>query len=103
MAMKYISEHDSPEDPGGLIKQALDMGPDFPGPAEDLLLAWMLRLGDGQDAAGAAGRLVERYGLAAGPPTEGAHGKLVGLLHQTARCAPAHVPARRRGGRCRDQ
>ncbi len=103
MAMKYISEYDSPEDPGGLIKQALDMGPDFPGPAEDLLLAWMLRLGEGQDAAAAAGRLVERYGLAAGPLPEGGHGKLIGLLHQTARCAPAHVPARRRGSWRREQ
>ena len=99
MAFKYTSEHDSPEDPGGLIKQALDMGPDFPGPAEDILLAWMLRLGDGQDAAAAARRLVERYGLAANPQPDGAHGKLVGLLQQTARCAPAHIPARRRGRR----
>ena len=33
-----------PEDPVGLIGQALAMGSDFPGPAEDVLLSWMMKL-----------------------------------------------------------
>lgn len=97
MAVKYLSEHDTPDDPGGLIRQALDMGPEFPGPAEDVLLAWMLRLGEGRDAATAARRLIDSYGIAAGSAGEGPLGRLIRLLHQTAHCAPAQVPARRRG------
>ena len=100
MAIKYLSEHDTPDDPGGLIRQALDMGPGFPGPAEDVLLAWMLRLGEGRDAATAARRLIDGYGIAGGSAVEGPLGKLISLLHQTAHCAPAHIPARR-GGRAR--
>ena len=32
------------EDPVGLIGQALAMGAEFPGPAEDVLLSWILKL-----------------------------------------------------------
>ncbi|MDH3472811.1 MAG: hypothetical protein OEM59_03880 [Rhodospirillales bacterium] len=101
MAIKYVSEHDSPDDPGGLIKQALDMGPEFPGPAEDILLAWMLRLGADHDAVAAAGRLIETYGIAEGPVPADATGKLVELLRQTAQCPPERLGdelRRRRGG-----
>jgi len=84
MAIKYDSAHDSPDDPGGLIRQVLDMGPEFPGPARDILLAWMLRLGDDQDPAEAAGRLIERYGIAEGPAPDGACGRVIELLRQAA-------------------
>ena len=102
MVIKYVSKHDSPDtpdDPGGLIKEVLDMGPAFPGPAQDILLAWLLRLGDEHDAAAAAGRLIEAYGLAEGPPPEGACGELVALLQQTAGSPQEHLSGhRRRGG-----
>ena len=42
MATKYLSPHHSPDDPGGVIREVLLMGPEFPGPAEDAMLAWEL-------------------------------------------------------------
>jgi hypothetical protein len=32
MATKYLSPHHSPDDPGGVIREVLLMGPEFPGP-----------------------------------------------------------------------
>src|SRR3546814_4207546 len=39
LMVRYLSEHDSPDDPGGLIREVLQMGAEFPGPAEDVVLA----------------------------------------------------------------
>jgi hypothetical protein len=91
MAIKYLSEHDTPEDPGGLVRQVLDMGPEFPGPARDILLAWILRLGGSCDPAEAAGRLLAAYGIAEGPAPEDATGELVELLRETARYSHEHL------------
>lgn len=104
MAVKYLSEHHSPDDPGGLIKEVLEMGAAFPGPAEDIVLAWMLRLADDQDPAAVAGRLLEAYGIAAGPLPEGACGKVVDILRQTAAFGSERLQShlskpKRRGGR----
>jgi hypothetical protein len=33
-----------PEDPNSLIRQVLEMGEEFPGPAGDVLLSWLLDL-----------------------------------------------------------
>lgn len=96
MTIRYLSEHDSPDDPGGLIREALGMGDDFTGPAEDLVLAWVLRLGEGRDPAEAAQRLIADYQLDAEPQPGGACGRLVGLLRETA-----EFPAARRGHICR--
>lgn len=103
MAIRYLSEHDSPDDPGGLIREVLLLGEDFPGPAEDVVLAWILRLGEDRDPAGAAQRLVADYRLDENPQPRGACGKLIEMLKETAAypasrmtrhmCAP-----RRRGG-----
>ena len=101
MAIKYDSAHHSPEDPGGLVKQALDMGAEFPGPAEDILLAWMLRLGGEGAAPAAAARLLVAYGIAEGPPPPGPVGRLVALLRETA-ASPLCAP-RRRGGAARNR
>jgi len=54
MAIRYLYEHYSPDDPGGLIREVLQMGEDFPGPAEDVILAWILRPGQDRDPAEAA-------------------------------------------------
>ncbi len=101
MATKYLSPHHSPDDPGGVIREVLLMGPEFPGPAGDVILAWTLRLGVDRDPADAAKRLLATYELAEGPLPEGACGKLVDLLRQAAssRDLAANRPVRRRGRR----
>lgn len=96
MAVRYVSGHHAPDDPGGLIAEALALGADFPGPAEDLLLAWSLRLADDLPAQEAAKQLIERLGLANATPA-GAAGRLVELLRQTA-AADGTKSGRRRGG-----
>jgi hypothetical protein len=103
MTIRYLSEHDSPDDPGGLIREALNLGSDFPGPAEDVVLAWILRLGDERDPAEAAGRLIADYGLAEAVPEGAACRRLVEMLKETAdfpaqRMTRHLCQPRRRGG-----
>ena len=49
-----VSANCKPEDPQGLIRQVLAMGEEFPGPAGDVLLSWLLDLKDRADPAKAA-------------------------------------------------
>lgn len=99
--VQYLSSHHSADDPGGLIGQALEMGETFPGPAEDLLLSWSLRL---DDPATAARNLIAHHALQKPiDPEQDAqqlppHQRLVALLHETARSGQTGA-ARRRGGR----
>ena len=86
-----------PEDPVGLIGQALAMGADFPGPAEDVLLSWMLKLDAAVDPIAAAAALIRHYGVADGDLPPGESGKLIRLLRETAACTPGAVG--RRSGR----
>lgn len=51
----------NPLDPKSLLEQAFDMEDEFPGPAEDLLLSWLLSLGVDQPPAAAAAALLPRY------------------------------------------
>ena len=91
-----------PDDPQGLIRQVLAMGAEFPGPAGDVLLSWLLELKDRQDPAKAAARLIERHGLSGPPFPPGPLGELIRLLHETARYSPEQLSdmgGRRRGGR----
>lgn len=104
MTITYTSKHHSDDDPGGVIGEVLAMGPEFAGPAEDVLLGWTLRLADGVDPAAAARRLLARHGLQDRPAPEGACGDLIRLLRETAnfsraRMDPHMCKARRRGGR----
>jgi len=102
MATKYLSPHHSADDPGGVIREVLLMGPEFPGPAEDVMLAWTLRLGADQDACEAAKRLLAAYHLAEGPLPDDACGRLVDLLRQAASNAGQGTGRLvRRGGRRR--
>ena len=98
MAIKHVSKHHSPDDPGGLIREALDMGADFPGPAEDLILAWMLGLGVDRDPAHAARRLIDSYALADTPPPQDESGRIIEMLRQTAQ-----FPKERLSGQLRDR
>lgn len=90
------------EDPKRLIEQAFEMGAEFPGPAEDLLLSWMLSLPVDADAPAIAAILAARY-----RPQLDALGeigarhpilRLHTLLVQTA-AAGASAGRGRRGGR----
>ena len=74
------------------------MGADFPGPAEDIILAWMLGLGADRDPAQAARRLIETYGLAEAPLPSDATGRIVEMLRQTA-----EFPKERLAGQPRDR
>ena len=76
------------EDPVGLIGQVLAMGAEFPGPAEDVLLSWMLKLDAAVDPVAAAATLIRHYGVADGPLPGGEVGKLIRLLRETASCPP---------------
>ena len=101
MAVRYLSPHHSPDDPGGVIKEVLLMGPEFPGPAEDVILSWTIRLAADQDASEAAARLLEAYEIAEGPLPEGACGRVVALLREAATGKSASSAPRRRSGRRR--
>ena len=106
MAIKYLSKHHSEDDPGGMIREVLNMGATFPGPAEDILLAWTLKLGATADPAVHAGRLLQAYEIAEGPVPDDPRGRLIALLRETANFSQAklqppakrgaHRPSRRR-------
>jgi hypothetical protein len=91
-----------PDDPNGLIGQVLAMGDEFPGPAGDVLLSWLLALKEQADPAAAAARLIERHGLSGPPFPPGPLGEFIGMLHETARYSPERLNdlgSERRGGR----
>ncbi|WP_119302985.1 hypothetical protein [Dongia deserti] len=86
-------------DPKRLIEQAFAMGAEFPGPAEDLLLSWMLSLPADANAPAIAAVLAERH-RAQVADLEDRHPvrRLLTLLEQTATAGAAR-PQGRRGGR----
>lgn len=96
MTIRYHGVYDSPEDPQGIIKMSLEMGAEFPGPAEDVLLAWTLRLGEDADVPAAARKLIADYGVAEMPAGNEQHARLIELLKETAK--GREIQARRRGG-----
>ena len=110
MPITYTSKFHSDDDPGGVLGEILTMGEAFPGPAEDALLGWTLRLADDVDPADAARRILARHHFDTGDAPDGACGELVRLLREAATFArgrlqthlcrpePAHR-SRRRGGR----
>jgi hypothetical protein len=89
-------------DPKRLIEQAFEMGAEFPGPAEDLLLSWMLSLPAGVDAPAIAALLAERH-RAAVANLDGKHPvrRLLTLLEQTAAAGAARAQGRKGGRRGR--
>ena len=91
-----------PEDPNRLIRQVLEMGEEFPGPANDVLLSWLIELKDRIDPAEAARRLIERHNLPGPPFATTPRGKLIRLIHETASYSAERLEemgGRRRGGR----
>jgi len=84
------------DDPKSLISEAFAMGPEFPGPAEDLLLSWMLSLDGAADPRAAALRLIARHAPDNASFDNPHIHRLADLLRQTAASDPAA-----RGGRGR--
>ena len=99
--VKYTSKHHSAEDPGGLIYEVLQAGDDYTGPAEDIILSWMLRLHDGQDPAATARHLLEAYGCNGGALPGGSAGRLIQLLRETAAASQERLTKRSRRRRRR--
>jgi len=98
-----MSDPDSKQhDPKRLIEQAFDMGAEFPGPAEDLLLSWMLSLPAEADVPAIATLLAERHraGVADFAVTHPVR-RLLTLLEQTAAAGTARSQGRRGGRRSR--
>ena len=92
----------NPLDPKSLLEQAFDMGEEFPGPAEDLLLSWLLSLGADQPPAEAAAALLPRYTeRMAGKSDALPIMKLHKLLEQVAVSPPATARRGRLSGRTR--
>lgn len=91
------------QDPKRVLEQAFEMGVEFPGPAEDLLLSWVLSLPVDADAPGIAAVLAARYrpGVEAIAGINARHPiyRLLTLLEQTAAASSARLG--RRGGRRR--
>lgn len=80
----------NPLDPMAILKQAFEMGDQFPGPAEDLLLSWLLSLGGDQNPAAAAATLLPLYAESvAGKPELQPIAKLHRLLAEVAASPPA--------------
>ncbi len=98
--VRYLSKHHSPEDPGGLIREVLQAGGDYTGPAEDVILSWMLRLDDGQDPAAVARHLLAAYGCEEGAPPGGSAGRVIQLLRETAEASAERPTKRSRRRRC---
>ena len=91
-----------PLDPKSLLEQAFEMGEEFPGPAEDLLLSWLLSLASDQPPAEAAKMLLPRYtGTLAGKSDTLPVVKLHRLLEQVALSPPATAKRGRLSGRTR--
>ena len=90
-------------DPKRLIEQAFEMGAEFPGPAEDLLLSWILSLPAEADAPAIAALLAERH-RAGVAHLEDKHPvrRLLTLLEQTAAAGAARAQGRKGGRKGRE-
>ena len=92
----------NPLDPKSLLEQAFEMGEEFPGPAEDLLLSWLLSLGTDQAPDAAAKTLLPRYAAQLeGKSDSLAIVRLHRLLEQVAISPPAAPKRGRLSGRTR--
>jgi hypothetical protein len=92
----------NPLDPKSILEQAFDMDEEFPGPAEDLLLSWLLSLGSEQMPAEAATALLPRYSARVEGKSDSLPiVKLHQLLEQVAISPPAPARRGRLSGRTR--
>lgn len=88
-------------DPVNLMHQIFEEAGAFVGPAQDVLLSWLIKLPQGMDPSVAAGTILDTTVAACtDTPSEEAQ-KLIGLLHQVREHGniDAGRGGRRRGGR----
>ena len=92
----------NPLDPKSLLEQAFEMDEEFPGPAEDLLLSWLLSLGADQAPDAAATTLLPRYASRVEGKSDALPiVRLHRLLEQVAISPPAAPKRGRLSGRTR--
>ena len=84
MAIKYVGRYHSEDDPGGLIREVVELGDEFPGPSPDIIFSWLLRIPDGQDPAEVAKRVLKEYGLAEGEVPDNYAGEVIKLLREVS-------------------
>jgi hypothetical protein len=97
-----MNSSSNPLDPKSILQQAFEMDEEFPGPAEDLLLSWLLSLGTDQPPAIAAATLLPRYSSQLSGKSEALPiVKLHKLLEQVALSPPAPARRGRLSGRTR--
>lgn len=73
-----------PHDPNLLIRQVIEMGAEFTGPAEDIIFSWLISLPPGMDPATAANTLLDEHNLRQGDAPPDAIGRVWTLLRETA-------------------
>jgi|GEM_PF-2047056 hypothetical protein len=88
-------------DPVNLMTQIFDDAASFVGPAEDVLLSWLMRLSPGVDQPNAARQVLETIVGDLIPDASGESIKLAELLRQSADQNKSALPdnGQRRGGR----
>lgn len=91
--MSSTAKRGPPHDPHLLIKQVVEMGADFTGPAEDIVFSWLISLAADLDPAAAANLLLDEHNLRQGEPPPGALGRLWTLLRETAEYPDARLRA----------
>lgn len=84
MAIKYVGRYHSEDDPGGLIREVVELGDQFPGPSPDIIFSWILCLPDGQDPAEVAKRVLKDYGLQEGELPDTPAGEVIKLLREVS-------------------
>lgn len=91
-------------DPVNLMTQIFDDAPSFMGPAEDILLSWLMRLSPGVDQVAAAQSVLDTIVSDLGADASAESRKLVELLRQSSHQTSSPVSTKqRRGGRASRQ
>lgn len=82
--MSTTAKRGPPHDPNLLIRQVIEMGQEFTGPAEDIIFSWLISLAQDLEPAAAANLLLDEHNLRRGEPPPGAIGRVWTLLRETA-------------------
>lgn len=95
--MSSTAKRGPPHDPNLLIRQVIEMGAEFTGPAEDILFSWLISLAADLEPATAANLLLDEHNLRHGEPPPGALGRLWTLLRETSAFPDSRLSSTARG------